>query len=54
MTELALKCIYTNKPKTKFFNDKEPKEYHQFLVLNPEIIPDEYVYYTDSKKNCSF
>ena len=37
----------------KFFNDQEPKEYHGFLVVNPEIIPDEYVYFTDkSNQTC--
>lgn len=44
MSEFKIKCRYNLKENQKFFNDKEPREYYRFLVLNPEIIPAEYLY----------
>ena len=44
MSEFKLKVRYNLKEHQKFFNDKEPREYHGFLILNPEIIPTEYLY----------
>jgi len=43
MPVFKVQCDYSRISKKKFFNDKEPKDYHAFLVVNPEIIPDEYV-----------
>ena len=45
MSEFKVECDYSRISKKKFFNDKEPKEYHGFLVINPETIPDEYFYF---------
>jgi hypothetical protein len=50
MTEFKIQCDYSRKKKMKFFNDQEPKEYHGFLVYNPEIIPDEYLYSAKNKR----
>ncbi|WP_322632397.1 hypothetical protein [endosymbiont DhMRE of Dentiscutata heterogama] len=36
MNELGLQCDYSRKTRRKFFNDQELKEYHGFLVVNPE------------------
>ena len=44
MTDFKLKGRYNLKDYKKFFNDKEPREYHGFLILNPEIIPTEYLH----------
>jgi len=53
MPEFKIQCDYSRKEKMKFFNDKKPKEYHGFLVANPEIIPDEYIYFTEKRlKQC--
>ncbi|MEG7978599.1 MAG: hypothetical protein NY202_01425 [Mollicutes bacterium UO1] len=40
MSEFEVQCDYSKKKKMKFFNGKEPKEYHVFLVVNPEKILD--------------
>ena len=45
MSEFTLQLDYSRKGKKKFFHDKEPKEYHGFLVLNPENIPNKYLYF---------
>ena len=50
MSEFKLQCDYSQKTKRKFFNDQEPKEYHNFLVINPENIPDECLYSVKDKK----
>lgn len=52
MPEFEIQCDYVGKRKMKFFNDKEPKEYHAFLVNNTEIIPDECLYFTGNKQPC--
>ena len=36
----------------KFFNDQETKEYHAFLVNNTEVMPDEYLYFSENKQPC--
>lgn len=48
--EFEIRIKHLKKIKTKFFNDKEPKEYHKFLVINPEIIPEKYLYIKE--KSC--
>jgi hypothetical protein len=45
MIELKLQVDYSRKKEMKFFNDQELKEYHGFLVINLENIPNEYVYF---------
>jgi hypothetical protein len=50
MLEFEIRIKHLKKIKTKFFNDKEPKEYHKFLVINPEIIPEKYLYIKE--KSC--
>ncbi|WNE40750.1 MAG: hypothetical protein mread185_000207 [Mycoplasmataceae bacterium] len=49
MSEFELKVSHLRKKKTKFFNDKEPREYHSFLVNNPEIIEDEFLNFKKDK-----
>jgi len=41
MPEFEIHCDYSQRKEMKFFNDKQPKKYHGFVVVNPEIIPDE-------------
>jgi len=54
MPEFEIQCDYVGKRKMKFFNDKEPKEYHAFLVNNTEIIPDECLYFTGNSNLVEF
>ena len=43
MPEFKIKCGYIRKEKRKFFNNEKEKDYHRFLVKNPEAIPDKYL-----------
>ena len=52
MPKFKIQCDYSGKRKLKFFNDKEPKEYHEFLVNNTEDILDEYLYFAGNKQPC--
>jgi hypothetical protein len=51
MPEFKIQCDYSGKKKMKFFNDKGPKKYHGFLVINPKVIPDKYLYFGKDNKN---
>jgi len=44
MPEFKVQVDYSRKKEMKFFNDREPKEYHGFLVINLEDIPNQYIY----------
>ncbi|CAI2162223.1 12451_t:CDS:1 [Funneliformis geosporum] len=51
MPEFEIQCQYTQKKQMKFFRDKGLRLYHQFSVINPEIIPNEYFHFAE-KKSC--
>lgn len=43
MPEFKVRCGYSMKNKTKFYNDQKPQEYHYFIISNFEIIPNQYL-----------
>ncbi|WNE40052.1 MAG: hypothetical protein GBAus27B_000119 [Mycoplasmataceae bacterium] len=51
MTKFEVNVSYLSKTKKKFFNDKEVRSYHEFLVINPEIMPDEIAFLKEKRDN---
>lgn len=49
MDLFEIKCTHLRNTNKKFFNDEKPKEYFEFLVENPEIIPDRYVCFIEKR-----
>jgi hypothetical protein len=51
MPEFEIQCSYLQKVNKKFFNDKEKRKYHQFLVTNSKIIPKECLHFSEDRGN---
>jgi hypothetical protein len=45
MPEFKVQLCYLGKRKSKFFSDKESKEYHKFSVINADNLPNKYFFH---------